>query len=93
MADREKVIKGLEDVDIYFHRMTEVCYRGDEGMLCELKEKVVDALELLKEQEPASPTWEQGKAYCGQCGQKLPRKRADREINYCGYCGRPVKWE
>ena len=48
---------------------------------------------LLKEQEPASPTWEQGKAYCGQCGQRLPRKKADREINYCGYCGRPVKWQ
>lgn len=48
---------------------------------------------LLKEQEPASPTWEQGKAYCEKCGQKLPRKKADREINYCSYCGRPVKWK
>ena len=53
----------------------------------------VDENGLLKEQEPASPTWEQGKAYCGKCGQRLPRKRADREINYCGYCGRQVKWD
>lgn len=47
----------------------------------------------LKDQEPALPTWSQGKAYCGKCGQRLPRKCADREINYCCYCGRKVKWE
>ena len=51
MIDREKVIKGLEEVDTYFHRMTEVCYRGDEATFCDLKEKVSDALELLKERE------------------------------------------
>ena len=49
------------------------------------------AEELLKEQEPALPTWSQGKAYCGKCGHRLPRKRADKEINYCGYCGQAVK--
>lgn len=43
----------------------------------------------LKEQEPVKPTWSQGKAYCGICGQRLPRKRADN----CGYCGQAVKWE
>jgi len=48
---------------------------------------------LLKEQEPALPTWSQGKAYCGNCGKRLPRKRADRETNYCSCCGRGVKWE
>lgn len=51
MADREKVIKGLEEVDAYFHRMTEVCYRGDEATFCDLKEKVANAIALLKEQE------------------------------------------
>ena len=50
------------------------------------------AEELLKEQEPMKPTWSQGKAYCGKCGQRLPRKSVDREINYCGYCGQAVKW-
>ena len=92
MPDREKVIKGLEEVDAYFHRMTEVCYRGDEATFCDLKEKVADALAMLKEQEPVKPTWSQGKAYCGKCGHRLPRKRADKEINYCGYCGQAVKW-
>ena len=47
----------------------------------------------MKEQEPALPTWSQGKAYCGKCGQRLPRKRADRETNYCSCCGQAVKWE
>ena len=51
------------------------------------------AEELLKEQKPTLPTWSQGKAYCGKCGQRLPRKSADMEINYCGYCGQAVKWE
>ena len=50
-TDREKVIKGLEEVDAYFHRMTEVCYRGDEATFCDLKEKVADAIAMLKEQE------------------------------------------
>ena len=40
MIDREKVIKGLEEVDTYFHRMTEVCYRGDEATFCDLKKKL-----------------------------------------------------
>ena len=92
MTDIKKAIKGLEEVDAYFHRMTEVCYRGDEATFCDLKEKVADAIAMLKEQEPLKPTWSQGKAYCGKCGQRLPRKRADREINYCGYCGQAVKW-
>lgn len=50
-------------------------------------------VEPLKEREPMKPTWSQGKAYCGNCGQRLPRKSADREINYCSYCGRAVKWK
>lgn len=53
------------------------------------KEKLNDE---LKEHEPALPTWSQGKAYCGKCGRGLPRKRAGMEINYCGYCGKEVKW-
>lgn len=51
MTDIKKAIKGLEEVDAYFHRMTEVCYRGDEATFCDLKEKVANAIALLKEQE------------------------------------------
>lgn len=52
----------------------------------------VDENGLLKEQEPVRPTWLQGKAYCGSCGHGFPRKSADREINYCSFCGQAVKW-
>ena len=54
---------------------------------------LTDALDLLENFLAVVPTWNQGKAYCGKCGQRLPRKREDRKINYCGYCGRPVKWK
>ena len=47
---------------------------------------------LLKEQEPIKPTWSQGKAYCGNCGQRLPRKCDGIERRYCSFCGKAVKW-
>ena len=54
---------------------------------------LTDALDLLENFLAVVPTWNQGKAYCGKCGMRLPRKREDRKINYCRYCGRPVKWK
>ena len=91
--DRKKVINNL----LIIRTWNEVgkAYAYDEIDKKEKTKTVVwidDALELLKEQEPVKPTWSQGKAYCGKCGQRLPRKRADKEINYCGYCGQEVKW-
>lgn len=88
MDDREKVIKGLEKL------------RNDLGyglpdrsnVVIEYLNSLTDAITLLEEHEPALPTWSQGKAYCGKCGHRLPRKRADREINYCCHCGQAVKW-
>jgi len=100
MTDREKVIKGLECCKPAWFTVANCadehcpydCYGHNEVNGC-VDHLIDDALELLKKQNPASPTWEQGEAYCGKCGMRLPRKRADREINYCGYCGRPVKWQ
>lgn len=66
-------------------------YLRDEFGECQRKLRE-NAISLLKKQEPASPTREQGKAYCWKCGQMLPRK-ADRKINYCSYCGQAVKWD
>jgi hypothetical protein len=92
MIDREKVIKGLHccahtDGINCIH-----CPYDIKGEDCTAKMSM-DVLTMLKEQEPAMPTWRQGKAYCGKCGQRLLRKTADRKINYCGYCGQAVKWE
>jgi hypothetical protein len=96
MSETKNVVQELQDIKTYLaSQAVEATKDGNElareGFI-ESQETIDKAVALLKEHEPASPTWEQGKAYCGNCGQKLPRKRADREINYCGYCGRQVKW-
>ena len=38
---------------------------------------------------PIRPTWQQGKAYCGQCGKRIPLKI---NANYCHKCGRGINW-
>ena len=39
--------------------------------------------------QPIRPTWQQGKAYCGQCGKRIPLKI---KANYCHKCGREINW-
>lgn len=85
--DREKVIQGL---DICYNDPPAKCgncpyykFENCYDMLC------LDALALLKEQEAVSPTWQQGKAYCGSCGKRIPLKIGAR---YCHKCGNPVRW-
>ena len=91
MTDREMVIQHFQDA-------IEASGNGTKWRFVRLDiiEKAISLLNeqdaLLKEQEPALPTWSQGRAYCGKCGHRLPRKRAGMEINYCGYCGQKVKW-
>lgn len=92
MADREKVIKGLECCLANGHNNCP--YKStDEGI-----DKVTscttylmkDALALLKAQEPVEMKWRNGYAYCGQCGYKL-HWIVDLN-NFCPNCGRAVKW-
>ena len=45
---------------------------------------------IEKEQEAVAPTWQQGKAYCGSCGKRIPLKIGAR---YCHKCGKPILWE
>lgn len=40
--------------------------------------------------QPTRPTWQQGKAYCGQCGKRIPLKI---KANYCHKCGREILWD
>jgi len=97
MPDREKVIKGLEEVDAYFHRMTEVCYRGDEATFCDLKEKVTDAIALLKEQDAKTGHWIEKEDYnldtyydCSVCGESwsmIDGTPWENGMNYCPHCG------
>lgn len=100
MTDRKKAIKGLEEVDAYFHRMTEVCYRGDEATFCDLKEKVADAITMLKEQEGVVPYIDIDEAKCPVCKVKLTRQELIGDdvlfedfFDYCPHCGKPVLWK
>lgn len=56
------------------------------------KEDIQKIIAMLKKRESVRPIWLQGKAYCGSCGHGFPRKSADKEINYCSFCGQAVKW-
>jgi hypothetical protein len=96
MADREKVLKGIEACADRTGALCRTCpydFRK-EGCISDMAE---DALELLKEQEPVKPiksklSFTRGFMWeiwdCGCCGNQL-RSFA----KYCDQCGRAVKWE
>lgn len=87
MVNREAVINRLEE-------QISVCSLVGGGLDVVINWKLADdILALLKEQEPVKPTWSQGKAYCGNCGQKMPRKCDGIERRYCSFCGKAVKWD
>lgn len=100
MPDREKVIKGLEccilrDPDDHA-RCSQCSYGGN----CVNRLKM-DALELLKAQEPVEPEKRElpfgmydavkYEYKCGMCGCGLMRNEKWR-ANYCPECGHAVKW-
>lgn len=100
MADREKVIKGLEMclASIDEAECPEECpyyetCRNYENRVI-FQPVMRDTLELLKEQEPVKPhvkhasdddSWYYG---CGAC-----HKAIDYKDRFCRYCGRAVKWD
>lgn len=91
MADREKVINGLEHCRRGPIGCQQECpYKSDFGCRSQL---TADALELLKEQEPVKPNnpfkFKEYDLYmCAECGSWLITKS-----NYCWNCGRAVKWD
>lgn len=89
MPDREKVIKGLEQT------AARLQYGSlDNVTLGECEDAVFDALDLLREQEPAEPTKQHiekpkvDQWYCGECGGWIGKTFA-----YCPWCGKAVKWD
>ena len=103
MTDREKVIKGLEtcycppskceDCPYYDLPDEQICNNA----LC------LDALALLKEQEPIVPGLEQDAngiySTCGNCKTRLWKLfGVEFEVNpdampkFCPQCGKAVKW-
>ena len=98
MIDREKVIRGLECCMASWMCSDDCPYQKDPGNNC--CQMFSDALELLKEQEPAEPMVEQyalpitrtsvrfiKKYYCGICKEGITGNNV-----YCHKCGRKVRW-
>ena len=82
MPDREKVIEELGEL------------RGSK----ETMKLILNAIKLLKEQEPLEPYACEGDMMCGNgCEIVGYIRESDGKIerlsNYCPYCGRPVKWD
>lgn len=95
MADREKVIKGLECCTGYCDEDTGCPYYGDgESFECE-EQLRKDALALLKAQEPVKPTIDirHGKSMwrCGSCATALQPNQM--HAKFCFNCGKAVKWD
>lgn len=94
---REKVIKGLECCilrDPDDHARCSQCPYESSCANCVNRLKM-DALELLKEQEPVRPVLARIGNYaaindytCPECGTDLYHLQ-----KYCDECGRPVKWD
>lgn len=57
-------------------------------LICNTQQMFADMLTLM---EPVKPYWNQGRAYCGACGERLPMKHMQGG-KYCSYCGQAVKW-
>ncbi len=94
MPDREKVIKGLEEISDYFFSVYHHSKDREEiNKAKDMCDAVEDALALLKEQEAVPPERESSGGgitwwnVCGAC-----RVAINPNDKYCHECGRPVKW-
>ena len=92
--DREKVIKALQNCSVQNDVGCQCCPYLEErktyGHEWCTTSMAQDTLALLKEQKAVEPTWQQGKAYCGACGKRIPLKIGAR---FCHKCGKPISWE
>ena len=94
MADREKVIHGLELVKEDIHerfvsgsQISVDCLRIDK------------AIAMLKEQEAVKPLAKEDDSYECICGTIVGWDELDASgivqtrLNYCPFCGKPILWE
>lgn len=102
MTDRKKVIKALE-LEIKYKDTWQCAldcpYYGNTGCNC-YTQVAMDALELLREQEPIEPEEIINDKYpvgdinrccgwrCGKCKETIPG-----DADFCPNCGRAVRWD
>lgn len=88
MVDREKVINALEDYEPYAREFDSLSVYGW---------VVLDALALLKEQEPKAVILKDLSAYCPWCSTETTIKMGVQKLHlgthFCPYCGQAVKWD
>ena len=89
MTDMEKVIKGLESQLDDLQK-----YADSDDVLTLTQDQAKDILALLKKQEPKEIDLVEQSLFakiglCPECGEKL---HSGMHPNYCGFCGRAVKW-
>jgi len=97
MADREKVIKELEEAKEFIRTRS----NGSASKICRLMDVCNAAIILLKEQEAKAPSIMQDVegiwATCPTCGNKLrailAMKMDTYFPKYCQECGQAVKWD
>lgn len=91
MADREKVIKGLENCITGFDCPPECPYLDDCNDLMKpmFVELAKDALELLKEQEAVKPKVSSTEQRCGNCNKVIEMDG----WKTCPWCGKMIDWE
>ena len=94
MADMEKVINCLEDIENIMIARQDICPPEELQYWVELQEGVADAIAILKEQEAVKPKSKvrhganaQIQHFCGNCNAMLHGKP-----KFCSNCGRGVLW-
>lgn len=94
MIDREKVRKGIAFCLSGFHCGEDCPYYNVGKTVC-MWSLQKDALELLKEQEPVTWSYEYNCFICSNCGLAIEDEvnyLMNNSINFCPTCGRKVKW-
>jgi ribosomal protein L33 len=90
MDKLEKVIKGMKCCG-GVSSVYECPYQGSEGCDNCQGNVFLDALSLLKKQEPIEPIkTKYFTTLCGQCRHEIDKLAGDK---FCPHCGRAVKWE
>ena len=100
MPDKEKVIYSIERCVCHVPDACRDCnYDNHEYNEC-VEKLLLDALKLLKEQEPVEPIHIYGHNLCGCCGtilhetrKKFSWKLTSTKAYYCPNCGKAVKWK
>ena len=101
MIDREKVIKGLEELSAFLFREYGRVRAEESAVYYDRFLAVENALTLLKEQEPRPPRVTENAYgtkfyFCPRCARPIIptfKSAAYCKPRHCEDCGQAVKWE